>query len=111
MKELPVRKKIRLEDYDYSSNGAYFITICVKYGHELLGKVVGAAICRPSKVVGAATCRPSVELSEIGEIAEKSMKSISEIYPHILVDNHVIMPNHIHMILRVVGVEDGRQIC
>ena len=42
MKELPVRKSIRLEGYDYSSAGAYFVTICVKDGHEMLGEIVGA---------------------------------------------------------------------
>ena len=40
--ELPVRKKIRLEGYDYSSSGCYFITICVKDGYEMLGYIVGA---------------------------------------------------------------------
>ena len=43
-KELPVRKKIRLEGYDYSSNGAYFVTICVKDGYEMLGEIVGATV-------------------------------------------------------------------
>ena len=36
--ELPKRKAIRLKDYDYSSNGAYFITVCVKDMRELLGE-------------------------------------------------------------------------
>ena len=43
MKELPVRKAIRLKDYDYSQSGCYFITICVKDRHEVLGRVVGRA--------------------------------------------------------------------
>ena len=46
-KELSVRKNIRLKEYDYSSVGYYFVTICVKDGHELLGKVVGAITNRP----------------------------------------------------------------
>jgi hypothetical protein len=44
MKDLPVRKPNRLKDYNYGGNGAYFITICVKDRHEMLGKIVGAAI-------------------------------------------------------------------
>ena len=39
--QLPKRKSNRLKHYDYSQNGAYFITVCVKDGRELLGKVVG----------------------------------------------------------------------
>lgn len=46
-KELPVRKNIRLKDYDYSQNGCYFITMCVKDRHEMLGKIVGAIDNRP----------------------------------------------------------------
>ena len=47
-KELPVRKSPRLSGYDYSLNGAYFITICVEGRHELLGKIaVGAGLSRP----------------------------------------------------------------
>ena len=39
-KELPVRKNIRLKDYDYSTPGYYFVTVCVEDGHEMLGTVV-----------------------------------------------------------------------
>ena len=46
MKEnLPQRKKNRLKGYDYSSEGYYFITICIKNRENLLGKInVGAKI-------------------------------------------------------------------
>ena len=47
-KELPVRKKMRLEGYDYSNNGAYCLTICVEGRHEMLGRIaVGAGLSRP----------------------------------------------------------------
>ena len=60
MKELPVRKHLRLKGYDYSHNGAYYITICVKDRHELLGKIaVGAT----------APGRPLVELPEPPPVA------------------------------------------
>ena len=49
-KELPVRKNIRLKEYDYSSAGYYFVTICVKDRHEMLGKVVGTTAPRSSAV-------------------------------------------------------------
>ena len=37
--ELPTRKALRLKEYDYASNGAYFITVCVQNRRELLGKI------------------------------------------------------------------------
>ena len=40
--ELPKRKNLRLKDYDYSQNGAYFITICTKDKAHLFGEIVGA---------------------------------------------------------------------
>ena len=40
--EMTVRKSIRLGGYDYSQTGYYFVTVCIKDRHELLGKVVGA---------------------------------------------------------------------
>jgi len=45
--ELPKRKNIRLKDYDYSQNGAYFITICTKDRLNIFGEVVGAALAPP----------------------------------------------------------------
>ena len=40
MKEkLPIRKRIRLKDYDYSKENMYFITICIKNRLEILGTI------------------------------------------------------------------------
>ena len=99
-KDLPSRKPNRLKGHGYSSAGYYFITICVKDGHEVLGNID----------VGAAICRPPIKLSDIGLIAEKSINNISKIYPHILIDKYVIMPNHVHMILHVTAIGGGRQV-
>jgi len=41
---LPMRKNNRLGKYDYSQNGAYFITICVKDRKEILSEIVGAGV-------------------------------------------------------------------
>lgn len=47
-KELPVKKNIRLANYGYSNTGYYFVTICVKDRHEMLGRVVvGDGLARP----------------------------------------------------------------
>ena len=46
--DLPKRKSNRLKDYDYSSNGVYFITVCVKYKRKILGEVdVGVNTVHP----------------------------------------------------------------
>jgi len=57
-KELPVRKKIRLDGYDYSQAGYYFITICVEDGHEMLGRIVvgDAEDCVPYKGCNSPYC-------------------------------------------------------
>ena len=47
--EQPKRKRTRLKDYDYSSAGVYFVTVCVKDKKPLLWNNVGASIARPQK--------------------------------------------------------------
>ena len=78
------RKSVRLPGYDYSQNGAYFITICTKDKQPILGAVsVGAD----------AHIGPSVALSSTGKTVEKFLRRIPGL------DKYVIMPNHIHMII------------
>ena len=60
--------------------------------------------------VGAATCRPFVALSDTGQIVDKSINNINNIYPNILVDKYVIMPNHVHLILTITPTDSGRQV-
>ena len=49
--ELPKRKKIRLEGYDYASNGAYFVTICVD-NRNTLSVIIGSMKRWVSKQIG-----------------------------------------------------------
>ncbi len=88
---LKKRKPTRLKDYNYSSDGAYFITICTHKKQNLFGNIVGEGLC----------ALPSIILSPIGKIVEESIKYISESYIGIMVDKFVIMPNHIHLIIRI----------
>ena len=92
--ELPKRKNIRLKDCDYSQNGAYFLTICVKDRHEFLGKIVGTNYVRP-------------QLSEHGIVVEREIAILNSTYKNVKVDNYVVMPNHIHMIIFITA-ENGR---
>ena len=108
-KKLAVRKKIRLEGYDYSQAGYYFLTICVEDGHEILGRVVvgdGVLDVPPIKPNVPQFDKydvPFVQLSEYGIIAKKHIREIDEKYEHISIQNYVIMPNHIHILLAVLN--------
>lgn len=96
MNNKPKRKQIRIKDYDYSTPGAYFITVCIADRKPILWNV------------GAATCRPN--LSKIGSVVETAILQIQEHYPMISVDKYCIMPDHIHMLLSINNDEDGRQV-
>ena len=89
--DLPSRKRIRLKGYDYSSPGAYFITICTKDKKCILGKIVG------TDLPGG----PYNELSVYGVVAEKYIENMKDFYDYIKIEKYIVMPNHIHMILRV----------
>ena len=104
-KELPARKNIRLQGYDYSRAGCYFVTLCVKDGHEMLGKIVTP--------VGAISNRPNtlVELTKHGYTVEKAIREIPICYQGVTVDNYVIMPNHMHMIITLRnGYDSGGRL-
>ena len=89
--EQPVRKKNRLQTYDYSRNGAYFITICTKNKECILSETVGASIARPAYV----------RLTEVGVITKEAIEQIPEHYPDIQMEKYVIMPNHVHLLLLI----------
>ena len=96
MNNAPKRKQLRIENYDYSAPGAYFITVCINNRKPILWNV-GAAISRP-------------KLSKIGAIVETAILQIPEHYPMFSVDKYCIMPDHVHMLLSINTDGDGRQI-
>ena len=96
--KLPTRKRNRLENYDYSSSGAYFLTICTSERRNYFWDNVGATIGRPH----------DVELSPYGKIVDEAINNISIIYPSVSVEHYVIMPNHIHLLLLIRADECGR---
>ena len=97
--ELPKRKQNRLTDYDYSTPNAYFITICTDKRKPLFW------------TVGAATGRQQgIFLSEQGKIVDRCITNIPIHYPAISVDQYVIMPNHIHLLLQIHAGNDGRPV-
>ena len=97
---LPERKPTRLKDYDYSSPGAYFVTICTQDRKQILSKI---------SIVGTGVLdRPRNELTYYGKIAEKQIIKMNSFYENISVDKFVVMPNHIHLLLRIKENPNGR---
>ena len=96
--ELPKRKQNRLTEYDYSQPGAYFITICTHNKQMLFWENVGASIARQEKP----------QLSFYGNVVQEAILNIPKIYPTISVDNYVVMPNHIHLLLQIHTDDSGR---
>ena len=95
--DLPKRKQIRLPDYDYSSPGAYFVTICARDRRCILSYVA----------VGADTLGgPILNLRAAGKVTDKYILSISRT-PGAQVDKYVIMPNHVHLLLRISENDAG----
>ncbi|HEY0261992.1 MAG TPA: transposase [Chitinophagales bacterium] len=77
------RKSIRLKEYDYSQEGAYFVTICTKDRECLFGKIENEKII----------------LSPVGVIADILWYEIKSHFPNVELGEFVVMPNHIHGVI------------
>jgi putative transposase len=89
--EIHHRHSIRLQGYDYSASGAYFITICTYQRQCLFGDVVNGMM----------------ELNSFGRLAQSCWQRSPHHFPQVDLDAFVIMPNHVHGILRL-GCTIGR---
>ena len=86
--EFITRKQIRLENFDYSSNGAYFVTVCVKDRMRILSEIV----------VGAIHESPAVKLTKIGEIIKCALEKTENKFENATITDYVIMPDHVHVV-------------
>ena len=77
----------RLHNWDYRSDGSYFITICTKNRDHFFGKIQNE----------------KMNLTEIGQLAYQFWKEIPDHFSSIELGNFVIMPNHVHGILTIHG--------
>lgn len=100
MMETPNRKPTRLSDYDYSTGGAYFVTICTHNRRQILSRIVGQGLA-PAECV----------LSQYGKIAQQELLALETRYKCIKIDGYVIMPNHIHAIISINEYEAGASPC
>jgi len=96
--ELPKRKRNRLLKFDYSSPNVYFITACTEDRKNLFWQNVGATIGRPQ----------DIQLSPYGEIVKKAIEEIPQYYAAVTIDHYVVMPNHVHLLLRIGTDDFGR---
>ena len=93
MTDAPKRKPIRLTEYDYSTPGAYFVTICTQGRRCILSDITaGDGVLDP----------PCVHLTEYGAAVEQTLQEIGSHYEHIVFEKYVIMPNHIHLLIRII---------
>ena len=81
------RKANRLQHYDYSQAGYYFVTICTQHRVNYFGEMEGNQI----------------QLSHIGKIATDCWRNIPEHFHNTALDEFVVMPNHIHGIVVIKG--------
>jgi len=76
-------KSARLDSWDYSSNGYYFITICIKNFRCLFGGIED----------------DEMVLNQLGEIAVAYWIEIPQHFNNVILDEFVVMPNHVHGII------------
>ncbi|MBR1822946.1 MAG: transposase [Ruminococcus sp.] len=96
--EKSTRKYIRLVNYDYSSNGLYFITICTRDRVHYFSRIT-----EDQQFVGADIIRPIVTLTEIGKILDFSINDVKNHYDNVDVVKYCIMPDHVHLIISIMN--------
>ena len=89
--ERPNRKPNRIEEYDYSQNGAYFITVCTQDRKKILSSIS----------VGTSLPGCPIQLMHHGVIADKYIRQLDSFYDYLAVDKYVIMPDHIHLLITI----------
>jgi len=100
------RRSIRLKNYDYSSNGMYFVTICTQDRTMLFGEVVGADLVSalPAKTSAQPANVPiQMQLNDAGKMVKSLFLQTSASFSNAILDKFIIMPNHVHFIL---GISD-----
>ncbi|NET60864.1 MAG: hypothetical protein F6K47_33430 [Symploca sp. SIO2E6] len=81
------RRSIRLKDYDYSQSGAYFVTICSNDRQCWFGEILNSQMC----------------LNQLGKIVAQGWLRTPKIRPEVILDEWIIMPNHLHGIIIITN--------
>ena len=92
MEDKKTRRPTRYTTFDYNTAGGYFVTVCTEKRMPVLSRItVGADVLDG----------PHTELLPYGKIAEKYIRQINDFYADITVEQYVIMPDHIHLLIVV----------
>jgi putative transposase len=89
------RRSIRLKGYDYSQQGLYFVTLCVKNRHCLFGEIVDQQMI----------------LNDAGIMVNKWYNELENKFPDIKCHEYMVMPNHFHCIIENTGGHVGADLC
>lgn len=84
------RRSIRLEGYDYTLPGAYFVTLCTEKRKCLFGEISSE----------------TMQLNTFGNMIHTCWNNILKHFIHVRLDVCVIMPNHIHGIIVITDTDD-----
>ena len=88
-------KQFRLPGFDYSSKGDYFITICTKERAHHFGRIVKS---KEDSII---------ELSPVGFFVQESILEIPDTHNKVRLGETVVMPNHVHLIITLVGQREA----
>ena len=112
-KDLPQRKSTRLKNFDYSSVGTYFVTICIRDRMQILSEIVRTDLTSADETIGIAVgeglAPPEfmVKLKPCGEIVKEQLQLIEARFQSVTVEDYVIMPDHIHAVIFLHGKAGG----
>jgi len=84
------RRSIRLQDFDYSQPGAYFVTICTHNRECLFGEIVDG----------------EMKLNDMGQVVQECWNDLPNHYANIELDQFVVMPNHVHGIIIIMDISN-----
>ena len=75
---------------DFEGNATFFVTITCKYRRQLLSNII----------------EKEVKLTEVGELVNKIWSNLQEYYPQVEIGKFVLMPDHLHGIIKVTQIKD-----
>jgi REP element-mobilizing transposase RayT len=93
--EIHHRRSIRLNRYDYSQSGYYFITVCTQEQRCLFGEIEKGRLI----------------LNDAGKMVGHWWDELKNKYDNIEIDEYIVMPNHCHGIINIVGTGVGADLC
>jgi len=98
------RQSIRLKGHDYSGPGLYFVTICAhrEFIEWAKGNPFGAAVARPA----SPSNQRATQVSPVRELIEERMQITAEKCPFMKWEEAVIMPDHVHALIRMQGGDE-----